>query len=100
MVSLLSFYMKDHPIPVSPAVGGRRMNEFDIWQNEKQMYGQDAVIVSQVETLPSEIVDSFRSVSGPLSRYDVVQGGVTLRTFSYFKGVEFVKVGWQVPRTF
>jgi len=100
VVSLLSFYMKDHPIPISPAVGGRRMNEFDIWQNEKQMYGQDAVIVSQVETLPSEIVDSFRSVSGPLSRYDVVQGGVTLRTFWYFKGVEFVKVGWQVPRTF
>ena len=87
--SELAFYVPGQPRVFNPNLGGRRMNQYDLWGGWEALQGQDGLFVVQdsVEA-PPPLREAFAEVE-LVRRVPVVVDGRALRTFSIFRGRDF-----------
>lgn len=99
IASSIAFYA-DMPGKMLVAnIGGRRMNQYDVWGGWENYKGQNILIVTRETTLPIELLPHFRSVESiePNPYYSVIYGGHPVRSFSLWIGHDFDGLPTQEP---
>jgi len=87
--SELAFYVPGQPRVFNPNLGGRRMNQYDLWGGWEELQGRDGLLVlyDGLE-VPPPLREAFAEVE-PVRRIPVLVDGRPLRTFAIFRGRGF-----------
>lgn len=87
--SALAFYASSHPKTLCDNGGGRRMNQYDVWNDWPNMKGKDAVIVVKDQELNPRLFEEFQSVRQLEGVHEVHYSGSKLREFRFYLGTGY-----------
>lgn len=87
--SAIAFYAPHHPTVLCAVTGTRRMNQYDIWGGWSDLRGRDALIVLQGEEVPQELRSHFGAIERVGNKLEVNHHGSVVRTFFFFRGVQY-----------
>ena len=89
ILSAISFYSEDRPPVYCAQIGGRRMNQYDVWGGWETQRGNDALIVLSQDAVHPDLANRFRVITPAAPPLEIRYDGGPLRTFYFFAGLGF-----------
>jgi undecaprenyl-diphosphatase len=91
IASALAFYMPSHPTVFCAKLDDRRMNQYDVWGGWEKIRGRNLFIILKHQYHADELRGHFSALDPvpELSEYKSLVGGREIRSFYFYRGINY-----------